>query len=141
MNVCCHVGRITKDPEIRVGQSGSTVAKFDLAVERRFKREGQPNADYLKFTAFGKTAEFIQKYCKKGTKLIVESSFQNNNWQNREGKTVYDYMFVVNNLEFAESKSFANKGKSASKEESPAKPTDDDFMHVPDSELEEMPFD
>ncbi|MBO4785113.1 MAG: single-stranded DNA-binding protein, partial [Lachnospiraceae bacterium] len=63
MNLCIQIGRCTKDPDIKVAKSGTTIADFTLAVDRKFKREGQPDADFLNFTAFGKTAEFIEKYC------------------------------------------------------------------------------
>lgn len=139
MNTCVHMGRLTKDPEVRTAKSGSTIARFSLAVDRRFKREGEPDADFLNFVAFKKTAEFIEKYCKKGTKLLIQSHCQNDNYMNRDGQTVYRDVFVVENVEFAESKASAQRSNGSSAPKSPAK--DDGFMNIPNGiSEEEMPF-
>lgn len=139
MNVCIHTGRLVRDPEVRTTQSGSTIARFSLAVDRRFKKEGEPTADFLEFIAFGKTAEFVEKYCKKGTKLDVHSRLQNDNYTNRDGNKVYRNTLYVESLEFGESKASAQRSNGSSAPKSPAK--DDGFMQIPNGIAdEEMPF-
>ena len=144
MNICIHSGRLTKDPDSRTTSSGTMVCDFSLAVDRKFKREGQPNADFLNFTAFGKTAEFITKWCRKGTKLDVQSILQNNNYQNRDGKTVYRNTLMVESVEFAESKAASQKA-NANNNGSDAVPagndSKDDFMNISGAIGEELPFD
>lgn len=141
MNICVQMGRLTKDPEVRTAKSGSTIARFSLAVDRRFKRDGEPDADFLNFAAFGKTAEFVGKYCKKGTKLIIESHFQNDNYMNRDGQTVYRDTFYVDKVEFAESKASAQRSNGSSANNTPKSPAKDDgFMNIPDGISEEIPF-
>ena len=131
MNLCIHIGRLSRDPEVRYGQSGNAMASFSLAVDRKFKREGQATADFLNFKAFGKTAEFIEKYCHKGTKLVVQSHLQNDNFTNKEGVKVYRDTLMVDSVEFKANKS----------EQSPASPTSDGFMDIPDGlSEEEVPF-
>lgn len=138
MNLCIHIGRLSRDPEVRHGQSGKAVAMFSLAVDRKFKREGQPTADFLNFKAFGKTAEFLEKYCHKGTKLVVQSQLQNDNFTNKEGVKVYRDTLVVDSVEFAESKTASEKANKS--ERNPASPTSDGFMDIPDAIDEEVPF-
>ena len=144
MNICIHSGRLTKDPDSRTTSSGTLVCDFSLAVDRKFKREGQPNADFLNFTAFGKTAEFITTWCHKGTKLDVQSTLQNNNYQNRDGKTVYRNTLMVESVEFAESKAASQKA-NANNNGSDAVPASndskDDFMNISGAIGEELPFD
>lgn len=143
MNKCTHIGRLTKDPEIRGGQNNNKVAKFTLAVDRKYKnkKEGEPSADFINMTAFGKTADFVEKYLHKGSKIATVSAFQNNNYKGRDGNTVYSYQFIIIEIEFVESKAAEAKNgpvnDSAPKTELPAK---DDFMAVPDSISEELPF-
>ena len=144
MNLCIQIGRCTRDPDIKYAKSGTTIADFTLAVDRKFKREGQPDADFLNFTAFGKTAEFIEKYCHKGTKLVVQSTLQNNNYQGRDGKTVYRNTLMVESVEFAESKAASQK-VNANNNGSDAVPASndskDDFMNISGAIGEELPFD
>ena len=139
MNLCIHIGRLSRDPEVRYGQSGNAIASFSLAVDRKFKREGQATADFLNFKAFGKTAEFLEKYCHKGTKLVVQSHLQNDNYTNKEGVKVYRDSLIVDSVEFAESKAASEKANKS--EQSPASPTSDGFMNIPDAIDEEVPFD
>lgn len=129
------MGRLTRDPEVRYSNEGNAVSKFSLAVDRRYKREGQPNADFFNCVAFGKTAEFTEKYLKQGTKVALEGELQNNNYTNKEGQKVYGMQIVVNSLEFAESKS-----SSSSDRESTQQGDSNDFMNVPDVAEEELPF-
>ena len=139
MNLCIHIGRLSRDLEVRYGQSGNAMASFTLAVDRKFKREGQATADFLNFKAFGKTAEFLEKYCHKGTKLVVQSQLQNDNFTNKEGVKVYRDTLIVDSVEFAESKAASEKANKS--EQNPASPTSDGFMDIPDGlSDEEVPF-
>ena len=107
MNKVILMGRLTRDPEMRYGASGNGVASFSIAVDRRFKREGQPDADFFNCTAFGKQGEFVEKYLHKGTKIVLDGEIQNNNYTNKEGQTVYNVQIIANSIEFAESKAAA----------------------------------
>jgi single-strand DNA-binding protein len=135
MNKVIMMGRLTRDPEVRYSDEGNAVSKFSLAVDRRYKREGQPDADFFNCVAFGKTAEFTEKYLKKGTKVVLEGELQNNNYTNKDGQKVYGMQIVVNSLEFAESKSSRNSDR-----ESTQQVDSNDFMNVPDVAEEELPF-
>lgn len=142
MNICIHTGRLVRDPEVRTTQSGSVIARFSLAVDRRFKKEGELTVDFLEFVAFGKTAEFVEKYCKKGTKLDVHSRLQNDNYTNRDGNKVYRNTLYVESLEFGESKASAQRSNGSSANNTPKSPAKDDgFMNIPNGiSEEEMPF-
>ena len=97
------IGRLTKDADIKQ-TSTTTVAKFMLAVDRRFKREGEQDADFISCVAFGKTAEFIQKYFYKGMKIALDGRLQTGSYTNRDGNTVYTTDVIAEAVEFAESK-------------------------------------
>ena len=137
MNVVCITGRMTRDPEVRYSQSGTAFASFTLAVDRRFKREGEPSADFPNCTAFGKTAELLEKYFSKGMKAEVVGRIQTRSYDGRNGK-VYVTEIVAEQVNFAES-----KGDSAPKTNY-AKPQNDPldgFMDIPDKiGDEELPF-
>lgn len=128
------MARLTKDPEVSSSASGTTFARFSIAVDRKFKKEGEPDADFFNCTSFGKQAEFVEKYLKKGTKIVVSGRLQNNNYTNKDGQKVYDVRIMVEEIEFAESKS--NDGASTSAEKKPG----NDFLNVPESLVEELPF-
>ena len=131
MNTWCGIGRIVADPEMKYTNGGVTIAKFRLAVPRRFKKEGQPDTDFLNCLAFGKTAEFVEKYFRKGMKAACTGSIQTGSYKNREGQTVYTTDIVVENVEFVESK----------QEQKPeAAGADNGFMYVPDGSEGELPF-
>ena len=132
MNKVIEIGRLTKDPEITSSTSGTTFARFSIAVDRRFKKEGDPDADFFNCTAFGKTAEFIEKWIKKGTKVAITGRLQNNNYTNKEGQKVYDIRIMVEEIEFAESKKDG--------QEKPQENQGGDFLNVPDGLVEELPF-
>lgn len=158
MNKVMLMGRLTRDPEVRYGQGGNqtAVARFSIAVDRRFKREGQPDADFFNCTAFGKQAEFVERYLHKGTKMVVIGSIQNDNYTNRDGQMVYSVRIIVDELEFAESKSASagngdnfgggNYGGNGGNYGAPASrpapsPIGDGFMNIPDGvEDEDLPF-
>jgi len=132
MNRVILIGRLTKDPEIRT--SGNyTIASFSIAVDRKFKRDGEPEADFFNCTAFNKTAEFVEKYCKKGMKMVVEGRIQNDNYE-KDGVKHYGVKIMVDSLEFAESKS-ANNTPSAKVEV-----TGDEFVDAASALTEELPF-
>lgn len=132
MNKVIEMGRLTRDPEISSSTSGTTFARFSIAVDRRFKKEGEPDADFFNCTAFGKTAEFVEKYLQKGTKVLVTGRLQNNNYTNKEGQKVYDVRIVVEEMEFAESKKDNSQSTQATQ--------GTDFLNVPDGLVEELPF-
>ena len=127
MNLVVLMGRLTRDPEIKYAKDNMCVAKFTLAVDRREKNK----TDFITCTAFGKTAEFIEKYIKKGTKIVLEGRWQTSSYTNNEGTTVYTNDCIVDHVEFAESKKA---------EETAPKASDDSFMNVPENIDDEVPF-
>ena len=105
MNTIILMGRLTRDPEVRYGGANNTaIARYAIAVDRRFKQEGQPEADFFNLVSFGKQAEFVEKYLRKGTKIVVQGELRNNNYTNKDGQMVYGMEIVANNVEFAESR-------------------------------------
>ena len=134
MNKVIMMGRLTREPEISNSASGTTFARFSIAVDRKFKKEGEPDADFFNCVSFGKQAEFVEKYLKKGTKIVISGRLQNNNYTNKDGQKIYDARIMVEDIEFAESKS--NDGASTSAEKKP----DNDFLNIPESLVEELPF-
>ena len=104
MNSVVLVGRLTKDPDVRYNPSGMGIAKFTVAVDRRFKREGQPEADFISCVAFGKTAEFMEKYFTKGKLIGLSGSIQTGSYTNKDGQKVYTTDVVAENVEFVGSK-------------------------------------
>ena len=131
MNKVILIGRFTRDPEIRYTQSGACSATFSIAVDRKYKQEGQPEADFPRVTAWGKTAEFIEKYFRQGMKIVIEGRIQTGKYTNKEGQTVYTTDVVAESVEFAESKS---SGSSSGGKQSSSKPKvdDDGWMDIPD---------
>lgn len=138
MNKCVLIGRLTRDPEVRYTQGDNTmaIARYSLAVDRRFKRDGEPEADFINCVAFGKAGEFAEKYLKKGTKIAVVGRIQTGSYTNKDGQKVYTTDVVVEEQEFAESK---NSGSSNNNQSAPAN-KNTDFMNIPDSIDEELPF-
>jgi single-strand DNA-binding protein len=132
------MGRSTRDPEIRYGANSNAVASFSIAVDRRFKREGQPDADFFNCVAFGKTADFCEKYIKKGTKVVIDGEIQNNNYTNKDGQEVRTVQIIANSIEFAESKN--NQQGNQQKAEPQNEPTPNDFLQIPDNVAENLPF-
>lgn len=130
MNKCHFMGRLVRDPEIRYTQSDQPVpvAHYTLAVDRRIKRQGEPSADFLDFVSYGKAAEFTEKYLKKGIKVVVTARCQRRSYE-KDGKKIYVIEFIVEDLEFAESKRAAE-----------GEPANNDFMQIPDGEQGELPF-
>ncbi|MCI5602173.1 MAG: single-stranded DNA-binding protein [Lachnospiraceae bacterium] len=144
MNKVILMGRLTRDPDVRYSDQSSAVARFTLAVDRRFKRDGdQQTADFISCVAFGKTGEFIERYCHQGTKLVVEGRIQTGSYTNRDGNKVYTTDVVAENVEFAESKVAAanNEGGYQAARPEPSSAAGDGFMNIPDGvEDEGLPF-
>ena len=141
MNKVILMGRLTRDPEVRYtqGDNASAVARFSLAVDRRFKKDGDQTADFINCVAFGKTGEFIEKYGHKGTKFVVEGRIQTGSYTNKDGQKVYTTDVVVEQVEFAESKASAD-GNTTNNTSNSNTPTDTSFMNIPDGIDEELPF-
>ena len=137
MNKVILMGRLTRDPEVRYTQGSQPmcVAKFTLAVDRKVKRENEQSADFIACTAFGKSGEFAEKYLHKGTKIACVGRWQTGSYTNREGTKVYTNDCVIEEMDFAESKS-ADGGKP----QEPHGGAGDDFMQIPDDIDEELPF-
>ena len=140
MNKIILMGRLTRDPEVRYSQGATqtAIANFSIAVDRRFKRDGEPDADFFDCTCFGKQAEFVERYLKKGTKIVVSGRLQNDNYTNKEGQKVYRTRIYTEEVEFAESKNAAanNDGPAPDMTEE----SGDGFMNIPDGIDEELPF-
>ena len=146
MNKVILMGRLTRDPEVRYSQGASqtAIARFSLAVDRRWKREGEPDADFFNCTAFGRQAEFVEKYLRQGTKVVVTGRIQNDNYTNKEGQKVYSVQIIVEEFEFAESKNASAGAGAASYQAdsrpSPSQAAGDGFMSIPEGAEEELPF-
>ena len=131
------IGRLTRDPELRNG--GSTpIARYTLAVDRKFKQEGQPDADFFNCTVFGKSAEFADKYFKQGTKIVVIGRIQSDNYTNKEGQKVYSWQVIVEEQEFAESKKAAEENGSAPATK--VKTDKDGYVDIGTGIEEDLPF-
>lgn len=138
MNTVILMGRLTRDPEIRYGATNNTaIARYSIAVDRRFKQEGQPEADFFNIVSFGKAGEFVEKYLHKGTKIVIEGELHNNNYENKDGQMVYGMNIVTRNIEFAESKS--SQGTQDNPQPMP-NDAGDGFMNIPDGIDEELTF-
>ena len=147
MNKVILMGRLTKDPDVRYtqGESSTAIARYTLAVDRRFARRDQQDAqtaDFIGIVAFGKAGEFAEKYLKKGTKIIVTGRIQTGSYTNKDGQKVYTTDVVVEEQEFAESKgSSSNDGESNYVSNRPAPASaGDGFMNIPDGIEEDLPF-
>lgn len=147
MNKVILMGRLTRDPEVRysAGESSTAVAKYTLAVDRRFKRDGEQTADFISCTVFGKGAEFAEKYFRQGTKIVVSGRIQTGSYTNKEGQRVYTTDVVVDEQEFAESKAASSDNQGQGGYQPAFKPTPsvasgDGFMNIPDGIDEELPF-
>ena len=144
MNKVILMGRLTRDAEVRYsqGDASTAVARFSLAVDRRFKRDGDDQtADFINCVAFGRTGEFFERFGRKGTKFLVEGRIQTGSYTNRDGQKVYTTDVVVEQVEFAESKSSSdNSGYVPADRPSPSGAAGDGFMNIPDGIDEELPF-
>lgn len=147
MNKVMLIGRLVRDPDIKTSQSGVVVARYALAVDRRFKKDGEQTADFIGCIAFGKTAEFAEKYFTKGIKIAVVGRIQTGSYESKDGQKVYTTDVVVEENEFTESKKSASEnatqsGGTPAAAITPANATGPDgFMNIPDDIDEELPFD
>ncbi|MEI3321221.1 MAG: single-stranded DNA-binding protein [Eubacterium sp.] len=131
MNKVVLMGRLTRDPEVRYSTSGDSqlaIARYTLAVDRRFKKDGEATADFIRCVAFGKNGEFAEKYLHQGTKVVIEGRIQTGSYQDKDGKTVYTTEVVVENHEFAESKRVSEENGV-----NPPPVDSDGFMTIPDN--------
>ena len=160
MNKVILMGRLTRDPEVRysAGENSLAIARYTLAVDRRFRRDGEATADFISCVSFGRTAEFAEKYFRQGLKIVVSGRIQTGSYTNREGQKVYTTEVVVEEQEFAESKAASdnyhggssyqnnNYGGGYNNNSAPAAPAGgssvsaDGFMNIPDGIDEELPF-
>ena len=144
MNKVILMGRLTRDPEVRYsqGEQATEIARYTLAVDRRFKRDGDQTADFIGCVAFGKLGEFAEKYLRKGTKVVVTGRIQTGSYTNKDGQKVYTTDVVVEECEFAESKNASGGGdfNSTPSAPSPSGAAGDGFMNIPEGIDEELPF-
>lgn len=148
MNKVILMGRLTRDPEVRYsqGENATAIARYTIAVDRRYKRDGEPTADYIGCVAFGKLGEFAEKYLRKGTKVVVTGRIQTGSYTNKDGQKVYTTDVVVEEHDFAESKAASSQAVnygSAPAAPAPAASSQgmpDGFMTIPEGVEEELPF-
>ena len=148
MNKVILMGRLPRDPEIRYssGENQTAVARYTLAVDRRFKRQGdEQTADFINCVVFGRGAEFAENYLHQGTKIVAVGRIQTGSYTNKEGQRVYTTDVVVEEQEFAESKAAAANNQGGYQQAAPSKPESvteagDGFMSIPDVIGEELPF-
>lgn len=139
MNKVILMGRLTRDPEVRYsqGDTPTAIARYTLAVDRRTRKDGEASADFISCVAFGKSAEFAEKYLHKGTKLVITGRIQTGSYTNKDGQKVYTTDVVVEDQEFAESKAAASGNQEGNSQ--PAA-SGDGFMNIPEGMDEELPF-
>ena len=149
MNKVLLMGRLTRDAEVRYSQGDNSmaIARFSLAVDRRVRRDSnssdEQTADFINCVAFGRTADFLERFGRKGTKFVVEGRIQTGSYTNKDGQRVYTTDVVVENLEFAESKNAAggnDGGFTPAERPAPSGAAGDGFMNIPDGIDEELPF-
>lgn len=136
------IGRLTRDPEVRYSDNGNSVARFSVAVDRKYKKENEQAADFINTVAFGKTAEFIEKYFSKGSKIVIEGHIQTSSYTNQDGQKIYTTDVIAREVEFGESKNSNNTAGAASgSRPEPSSAIGDGFMNIPDGvEDEGLPF-
>ena len=151
MNKVILMGRLTRDAEVRYsqGENSTAIARFSLAVDRRFRRDGdEQTADFINCVAFGRTAEFLERFGRKGTKFVLEGRIQTGSYTNKDGQRVYTTEVIVDDQEFADSKGASDGGynngggyQPAPQRPAPTSAIGDGFMNIPDGvEDEGLPF-
>lgn len=144
MNKVVLMGRLTRDPEVRYGGANNTAtARYTIAVDRKFKRDGEQNADFIPCICFGKSAEFVEKYFRQGMRITICGRIQTGSYTNKDGQKVYTTDVVVEEQEFAESKNASQANNNSSNNVPPPMPQNnasDGFMNIPDGLDEELPF-
>lgn len=133
MNVISLMGRLTKEPDVKytTGENSTCIARYTLAVDRKFKRDGEPTADFINCVAFGRAGEFAEKYFTKGTKIAVTGRVQTGSYENKNGQRVNTFDVIVDNQEFAESKAVADANRKQA--EPKPEPKGQEFMDIPDN--------
>ena len=150
MNKVILMGRLTRDPEVRysTGENALAIARYTLAVDRRFHKDGESNADFISCVSFGRNAEVAEKYFRQGLKIAVTGRIQTGSYTNRDGQKVYTTEVVVEDQEFAESKAASDNYAASHPQTSapapsmpgPGAASADGFMNIPDGIDEELPF-
>lgn len=145
MNKVILIGRLTKDPTITYSENGqkrTAIAKYGLAVARKFKREGENDCDFINCTCFGATAEFAEKYLRKGTKIAISGRIQTGSYTNKDGQKVYTTDVIIEEHEFCESKSASSGGNSngPAQQATDTPKSSDGFMNIPQGIDEDLPF-
>ena len=146
MNKVILMGRLTRDPEVRysAGENALAIARYTLAVDRRFRRDGEASADFIQCVSFGRTAEFAEKYFRQGLKIAVTGRIQTGSYTNRDGQKVYTTEVVVEDQEFAESKASSDSYAASTSAPETSMPNPgtaaEGFMNIPDGIDEELPF-
>ncbi len=146
MNKVILMGRLTRDPEIRYsqGENSTAVARYTLAVDRRYKREGEPTADFIPCVAFGKQAEHAEKYYHQGLRVTISGHIQTGSYTNKDGQKVYTTEVIIEEQEFAESKAASDASRAnyqdAAPAPAPSADAGDGFMNIPEGLDEELPF-
>lgn len=133
-------GRLTRDPDVRYTDGGTSIARFTLAVDRRFKQDGGPTADFPSCIAFGKTAEFIERYFHQGMKLELTGRIQTGSYTNKDGVKVYTTDVIAEQVGFGESKNASQSRESSQSDGGFGQKDEEGFMYVPDGIDEELPF-
>ena len=137
MNKVFLMGRLTRDPDVKYTNDGTSIVRFGIAVDRRFKKEGGQTADFPNIVAFGKTAEFIEKYFHKGMRIGLMGRIQTGSYDHKDGYTVYTTDVIAENVEFVESKQQQEENTQAPATESSV---GNGFMDIPEGIDEELPF-
>ena len=142
MNKVVLLGRLTREPDVRysAGENAVCVARYTLAVDRRYKKDGEQNADFISCVAFGKSGEFAEKYLHQGTKIAVSGRIQTGSYE-KDGHRIYTTDVVVEEHDFAGSKSDGSSNSAHAATPEPSQKTDEEgFMNIPDGIDEELPF-
>lgn len=141
MNKVVLMGRLTRDPELKYSQSDNSlaIARYSLAVDRRFKKDGERTADFINCIAFGKSAKFTEKYFRKGMRVTISGRIQTGSYTNKYGVKVYTTDVIVEEQEFAENKSEQQNGDNQVLD-TYNESSSDEFMNIPDDIDEELPF-
>lgn len=133
-------GRLTRDPDVRYTDGGTSIVRFTLAVDRRFRQDDGPTADFPSCVAFGKTAEFIEKYFRQGMKLELTGRIQTGSYTNKDGVKVYTTDVIAEQVGFGESKGSSQRQENEGNPGGFDAARDDGFMNIPDDVEEELPF-
>lgn len=135
MNKVIEIGRLTRDPEVRytTGDKPTTIARFTLAVQRKFKTNGKYEADFINCVAMSKTGEFVEKYFRQGNMVAIEGRIQTGSYTNKDGQKVYTTDVMCESVEFAQSKSDSQQNNTNAGNK-------DDFMSIPDGIEDDLPF-